>query len=56
MTKPKTYFEQVPLEVVKELIGEKITEDNAVQPARRTKKKKSAKNLVGTGRSNGERS
>jgi hypothetical protein len=46
MTKPRTHFEQVPLEIVKKIAEEEIPPETTTEPAPITRKKKSEKDRL----------
>jgi hypothetical protein len=46
MAKPKTHFEQVPLEIIKKIIGEEIPPEVIIKPDPATNNKKPKKSLL----------
>jgi hypothetical protein len=48
MLKAKTYFEQVPLEIVKKIVEEEMPPEAVTERHRGTSRKTMAKNLRGT--------
>jgi hypothetical protein len=47
MAKPRTHFEQVPLEIVKKIVGEEIPPDATTEREPKTKRQKIEKDLLG---------
>jgi len=47
MLKPKTHYEQVPLEVVRKIVDEQITRETAIELDQGTKKRTVEENLLG---------
>jgi hypothetical protein len=52
MRKPKTHFEQVPLEVVKKLIAGEAEQEETPERSLETKKSRLEKNFVGQDKHN----
>jgi hypothetical protein len=50
MVKPRTHFEQVPLEIVKKIAGEEMPPETVTERHRGTNKKKVEKDLRGNHR------
>lgn len=46
MVKPRTHFEQVPLEVVKKIVEEEVQRQETDEPVRETRKKKLEEDLL----------
>jgi hypothetical protein len=53
MLRPKTYFEQVPLEIVQKIVEKEDEQEKTTIPARGSKKKKLREDVVAPSRVNG---
>jgi hypothetical protein len=47
MLEPKTYYEQVPLEIVRRMVEEQIRREITIEQDRRTEKKKLEEDFLG---------